>query len=126
MKTIEDIKRDWQDGLYNPDNRKYKLHPVRDCHIFDENLSVKENRRLVDEYNAQVKVDRAARQQEIIRLDAMFHNDIVEYIVATYHLNKAQASAIEQRVYIEKHSCMTDYFVEIDDMCDFVENLITL
>ena len=126
MKTIEEIKRDWQDGLYYPDNKKYKLHPVSDNHIFDENLSIKENRRMIEEYNAQVKLDRIARQKEMAELSEQMHRDVVNYIVANYNLNEKQAIAVESRVYTDKHSCMSDYFYEIDEMAEFVEKLLSL
>ena len=120
---IEEIRTKYYNGDY-----KYIANiPVKVSlnHVFDEELSVKRNRELVEEHNAKVDAmlkDKRAKQQE---LTALLANDVVTYIVDTYELSIRQARAIESFTYQEKHACMSDYFSYIDIYADLANELLT-
>jgi Skp family chaperone for outer membrane proteins len=95
-----------------------------DNHVFDEDLTIKENRRRVAEHNAKVDELREAYQEEHAKREKQLHKDVVDYIVDCYYMSEEQAVLIENYVYDKYHSCMYDYFVEVDDLADFVKSVI--
>ena len=123
---ISDIKKRWDEGYYTVKFGDFNVNTLPENHIFDENLSVKENREMVRQHN----IASDARNKEYIRLrNAKFlelRQDICNYIVATYNLSMPQAEKLEAYVYTEKHSYMCDYFIAIDELAELVENIIQL
>lgn len=122
--TIEEIRDMYIEGRYNC---KIEIpEKVREGHVFDEELSVRRNREMVDEHNAKVvelKKEQAEKQKELY---CELAKDIVEYIIENYNLNKAQAIAIERFVCREKHAFMYDYFSYIDTYAEFAEKLVSV
>ena len=125
MKTLKEICSDYNAGLYFPDNTKYKVHPVPIWHIFNENLSAKENRALVDAHNDQVNAEKARRYRDTVQLENQLHQDVVNYIMDRYGLNEMQARMVESRTFTERHSAMSDYFASIDDDADWAKKLLS-
>lgn len=122
--TIEEIRDRFKEGYYNC---KIEVPgKVRECHVFDEELSVKRNREMVDEHNAKVDKLRKEIEEKQNELYCELTKDIVEYIIENYNLNKAQAIAVERFTYSEKHAFMYEYFSCIDTYAEFAENLISL
>ena len=97
---------------------------VPESHVFDEELSVKRNRELAIENNkrrAELIAERNTKQSELYQ---QLTNDIIDYIVDSYELNRAQASIVEGFIYRERHSCMSDYFGSVNEYSAFAENLV--
>ena len=122
--NINEIRANYDKGVYTYKTdipRKVKL----DC-IFDEELSVKRNRELVQEYND--NIDRLWRDKERIQneLNERLVYDIVVYIMENYTLTDRQAKIIENFVYQHYHSCMSDFFSYIDIIASFADDLINL
>ena len=120
---ISEIRERYYAGRYTVDFGNIP-NLVPESHIFDEDLSVKRNRELAIENNkrrAELIKERNTKQGELYQ---QLTNDVVDYIVDSYELNRAQASAVESFIYREKHSCMNDYFGAIDDFSEFAEYLI--
>ena len=72
---------------------------VKENHVFDENLSVKRNREMVEEHNQRVenlKKEEREKQGELYR---QLTNDVVKYIVDSYDMNEEQARIVERFVY---------------------------
>ena len=123
-KTIEDIRRDYNDG-------KYSCHitipsKLPDTHVFDENLTIKQNREMIQEHNHRVDKLKKEKMNKISELSHQLTKDVVDYIMNTYDLNEAQACIVENYVYVEKHSFMCDYFSTIDSVADLAESLIRI
>ena len=121
-KSIEDIRKDYNAGLY----RDNTILPgkLREDFVFDEDLSVKENRRLVAEHNETVARMTREKMMKNTELDRKLHADVVAYIVDVYNMTEAQANIVENYVYTEKHSFMGDYFSAIDDVAEMVERVL--
>ena len=122
--NINEIRANYDKGVYTYKTdipRKVKLD-----YIFDEELSVKRNRELVQEYND--NIDRLWRDKERIQneLNERLVYDIVVYIMENYTLTDRQAKIIENFVYQHYHSCMSDYFSYIDIIASFADDLINL
>jgi hypothetical protein len=122
MMHIDEIRNSYNRGEYT-----YKVDipkKVKPDHIFDEELSVRRNRELVQEHNDnvdQLQRDKNRKQRD---LNEQFTKDVVEYIMAFYNLTEKQAKILENFVYDEHHSYMGDYFTYIDTFADFADNLV--
>lgn len=119
---IETIKDRYASGAYN--YRVKVPNKLSDNHVFDADLTIRENRRLVEEHNAKVDELRKAYQEEHAKREKQLHKDVVDYIVDCYCMSEEQAVLIEYYVYNKYHSCMYDYFVEVDEFADFVKSVI--
>lgn len=97
---------------------------VGENHVFDENLSVKQNREMVREHNEKVIAMQKEKREKNNELFLKMRNEVIQYIVHTYGLSREQASIVESYVYIEKHSFMCDYFSAIDEIAEMVEKVI--
>ena len=121
---IAKIREKYNNGDYT---HKYTiLVEVSADHVFDENLSIKANREMIEEHNRKVREQRAENRAKQIELERQMRSDVVGYIVEQYELNRKQAEHVEQWVYGEHHSFMGDYFFNIDELADFAETLIKL
>ena len=122
---INMIREKWNNGDYNVPSEAIPAK-LPEGYIFDENLSVKRNREMVEEHNRNVsnmKQQRFARQAE---LERQLSEDVVTYITETYNVTLEQAKLIEAHVYREKHAYIHDYFYYIDEFADFAEDLLSL
>lgn len=119
---ISEIREKYNNGDY-----MYKMEiplKIHDGYIFDENLSVKRNREMVAEHNRKVSDMQKEKMMKQNELFCKLTEDVVEYIVDTYNINKRQAYFIESFVYTEKHAFMSDYFSYIDEVAEMVENIL--
>lgn len=119
---IQDIRKKFYNDEYSC--KMAVPQSVKENHVFDENLSVKQNREMVREHNERVVALRKERDRKNNELHQQMRNDVIQYIVHTYGLSKDQASIIESYVYTEKHSFMCDYFSSIDEVAEMVEKVI--
>ena len=114
-------------GKYNAGDYYYRVEiptKVPLDYVFDEELSVKRNRELVIEHNEKVDQMRQKKIAQQRELDQKLTNDVVEYIMAYYDLDERQARILENFVYQEYHSCMGDYFSNIDTLADLAFQLL--
>lgn len=119
---ISEIRAAWDAGEYYvkmdiPDK-------VREGHVFDENLSVKRNREMVEEHNANVKRMQDEKWRKQAELSNKLTEDVVKYLMGAYDFNRKQAERFQSYVYIEKHSYMGDYFSAIDELADMVRDVL--
>ena len=119
---IIEIRDNYNNGLYTC-HMEIPAR-VKENHVFDENLSVKRNREMVEEHNQRVenlKKEEREKQGELYR---QLTNDVVKYIVDSYDVSEEQARIVERFVYTEKHSFMCDYFSWIDEIARMVEEIV--
>ena len=127
-KDITVIRDDYTAGVYAPSQQQtdeyaaLELYP--DGFVFDEDLSVKKNRELVQDHNNQVRSKKKEYRQLSEKLFRQLRDDVIEYIMSTYSFNKVRAQKIEEFVYASKHSYMYDYFLYIDEIADLCYDLI--
>lgn len=119
---IDEIRVNYDKGVYT-----YKVDipkKLKPDHVFDEELSVKRNRELVQEHND--NVDRLWRDKNRIQgeLNERLTYDVVVYIMTYYGLTEEQAKIVENFVYQHYHSSMSDYFGYIDTLADFAFMLL--
>lgn len=120
---ISKIRENYNNGYYNVPYTEPMIMLPAD-HVFDEDLSVRANREMVEEHNKKCDEQRRTRRAAQNSLEKQLRNDVTDYIIEAYDLTKRQAELVESFVYSEKHSFMCDYFSSIDDMADFAEDLI--
>lgn len=124
MMDIEEIRKRYSEGFYKYKSNTSIPKKVSDSHIFDENLTIKENRQMILDHNNRVRElhEEAARIQA--KLDKQLHEDVINYIVETYAISLAQAQILESYVYYQYHSCMYDYFGYIDSIGEVVYDIL--
>jgi len=129
-KDIEDIRKDYDTGKYSVgyhypgEFTEEILTRLPENYVFDEELSVKRNREMVEEHNQRVEEARALKRQKQLELNEKLTEDVVEYILENYNLTNKQARIVERWVYREKHSFMCDYFSYIDTFAEFADDIV--
>lgn len=121
-KTIEEIRNDFNAGLYT-----FNIAipaKVSAGHVFDENLSVKRNREMVEEHNQKVRAMANEKMLKNAELSKKLHSDVAAYIAHTFDMTLAQAEIVEGYAYVEKHSFMGDYFAAIDELAEMVSKVL--
>lgn len=119
---ISEIRAAWDAGEYYV--KMDVPQKVREDHVFDENLSVKRNREMVEEHNANVKRMQDEKWRIQGELSRKLTNDVVEYLMGAYDFTRKQAERVQSYVYTEKHSFMGDYFSAIDEIADMVRDVL--
>ena len=119
---ISEIRAAWDAGEYYV--KMEVPQKVAVDHVFDVDLSVRRNREMAEEWNANVKRlqdEKWAKQAELSR---KLTEDVVQYLMGTYDFTRKQAERVQSYVYTEKHSFMGDYFSAIDDIADMVRDVL--
>ena len=122
--NINEIRYKYKHGGYT--FNRYIPDKVAIGHVFDEELSVKRNRELVQEHND--NIDRLRRDKNRIQdeLNKQLTYDVVVYIMTNYGFTERQAKIIESFVYQHYHYSMDEYFSYIEIFADFAEDLLTV
>jgi hypothetical protein len=118
---IEKIKEKIINGDYN-----YTLkipNIISLTHIFDEDLSVRQNREMAEEHNQKVKQMREKLFQERAKRYQQLRQDVVNYIVEDYKVTLNQANIIEDFAYAQKGDEVMSYLCYIDDVATLAESL---
>jgi 5'(3')-deoxyribonucleotidase len=128
---ISDIQKNYNDGKYSISyysefQELLNLTKLSKDHVFDENLSVKRNREMVEEHNDKIEQLRKAKREKQADLDRQLTEDVVTYLTESYNLTSAQARLVELLAYNEKHHCMHDYFIFVDSLGEFADDLLTI
>lgn len=123
MLTAEFLKK-IENGEYDVNRSQIvTLHKVSKGHIFDEDLSVKRNKELVEENNEayinQCKEYNTKRHE----LNSQLYVDAVSVLVHEYGVSTEKASVIYDYAYRESHSAgMQEVFQTADELFDLVAN----
>ena len=126
---ISEIRDDYDNGKYSISHYSefselLHLNKLPSDHVFDEELSVKRNREMVEEYNNDIENKRMLKREKQSELDKQLTEDVVNYIKEYYDLNDRQARLVEGWTYREKHAFMCDYFSSIDTFAEFADILV--
>lgn len=127
MLHIDEIRKLYEQGHYTfklPEDANIKTLPVD--YIFDEDLSVRRNRELVEEHNSKVEDLKRRKRAGQEDLNRQLTYDVIEYIKESYDLTEAQARIVEMFVYREHHSFMCDYFSYIDTFAEFADDIANI
>lgn len=120
VKDLFDIRDGYSVGEYR--SKTVVPRKVSENHIFDADLSINENKRMVAEHNSNVDALRAKEQEERIELRKKMENEIVEYIMHTYHFSEARARLIMNKAFSETdHKEEEEAFELIEKWCDLIE-----
>lgn len=102
--NYETIINNINSGAYN-NKMKYPMDAfLSENYIFDENLSVKENRKMVEEHNQKIKDEKQKYRNESNRLEKLFERDVINYLTSTFNINVAQAELFFINAYNDSHS----------------------
>lgn len=121
VKDLFDIRDDYSVGAYRS---KVKVpRKVSENHIFDADLSINENKRMVAEHNANVDALRVEVANENRELRKKMENEVVEYIMHNYHFSKARSEFIMNQAFSEvDHGEEEEGFELVEKWCDLIES----
>ncbi|MDX5808386.1 hypothetical protein [Bacillus cereus group sp. BfR-BA-02730] len=123
---IDEISNAFVNKFYEP-LQEYPSHrKFSENHVFDEEKSVKWNREEVERQNEQVKQRKMEWNSEKSRLNAKLQNDCVQILKEDYGLNEAQAEKLYGYVYNDKHSCMHDFFIYLEEFAGVTKEILSL
>lgn len=120
--TLSEIKQRYEENYYEvkrPSIRKYDYG-----HVFDENESVKWNRDRLIKHNETVDREMKEYFDSCYAKEKELEKDVCNYISSEYEVSYKQAELIQAYVWEEYHSCMSNYFYYIDEIAEFVKNVI--
>ncbi len=121
---INDIMERYRLGDYR--SKMTVPKKVRPDHIFDEELSVRRNREMVEEHNERVDLLRKESYNIQAELDKKLSHDICCYITETYHnISYEVAVKIKRFCYTHWHSEMYVFFNYIDIVSSFVDDILS-
>ena len=110
MSDTNEIKLSYNDVIEKLENGDYEPEVVlipkklASDHIFDEDLSVKQNRQMLEDYN-NMRCDKIKlNRQKANEADKRFETDLASALVNDYSLNQAQAAKIVAVAYDAEHS----------------------
>ena len=121
--TIEEIKSRWEHGVYSCKDKPTRTK-LPETYIFDDNLTVKENRRMVIENNNALEQEKKNIRKKQMELHNMFYDDIINYLRYGCGFTLKVSERIYNKVYSEHHSFMNDFFMYLDDTADFVREIL--
>jgi len=121
--NITTIAEKYRNGDYN--------HPIKygnkvsANYVFDEELSVRRNREMVEEHNAKVEAEKKEAYAKQAELTKQLAHDVTCYITENYYVDYQVASKIERFCYDKYYSDVYDYLSQIDTIAEFVEGIIS-
>lgn len=121
--TIEEIRTLYCNGTFTYDKGKIDKK-LPDNHVFSEDLTIRENREMVQKHNQMVKqaVDDWNKNQQ--ELTAKMRSYVREAMVRFSNLSVKQAEIVEQYCWSEYHHCIGDYLMKADIMADLIEEVL--
>ena len=120
--TIFEVKKKAELCEYEPHIKFYRKFPSD--YVFDENLSVKENRELVKKHNEEVTMLRAEYILKRGECWSRFKNDMVEAITTETCLSEVQAVLVLD--YVLKRFSRDDpnFYEEVEELAEFVQDVV--
>lgn len=125
-KTLEDIRKDYNDGVYVSKLKYPTAKKFPEGYIFDEDKSVKWNKEEVQRRNQEIADQYSAYRAENARLNNNLGDDVMNALVAEYGFSREQVLKIWGYAYNEKHSVMNDVFNFVTELADFYEEMVRL
>ena len=122
-KTIRQLLMDYQQGKYFYKDTDSIPEKLPDNHIFDEDKSYKWNRQQVAEYNAKIDLQIQEIKDKRAALSKKLHEDVAEAISREYGFTMEQSRIIECESYMDKHSCMSDYFYYCETLAEIINKV---
>ena len=119
---IEVIREKYNNREYSHNIEYGKKLPEN--YVFDEELSVRRNREMVEEHNARVEAEKKEAYAKQAELEKKLTHDVCRYITENYDISYELAVKIQQFCYTEKHHDMYEYFDYIDTIAEFVYDII--
>lgn len=121
MRTLEDVQRDYNNGVYKNKLKYPNKSKFKEDTIFDEDKSVRWNREEAIRQNEKIDQEKKEYQKETNRLENQLQDDAIKALMESYKFNIDQASKIWHYAYSEKHSYMSDVFIYADELANFIE-----
>lgn len=126
MHSFNQIKRKYDAGEYKAE--KPSIFKLRENYVFDEDLSVRKNRELVEEHNQRVYAAwREYNANEGIAKQKL-EDDLIEAIIqcSEIDIKKETAKVIYDFAYREYHSGgLSEIITGLYDVIDFAKNILT-
>lgn len=124
--NIEDVRK----KLSNKDYENKLPYPsssglLKDTYVFDENLSVKANKEMVEKHNDEIKNKKKEYKEETDRLNEEFDSDVTNAIMNDYRFSEEIAQKVFSIAYREGHSSGRYEFLNwVETFGDFASDIL--
>lgn len=128
--SVEIVERRYDCGAYKEEYFRPEIW--RENHIIDENLTIKENRRLIEEHNNEQRKLAEEIKKKNTQINIAFREDLIQavkydtefYLYGNATINEEIAEKIFNKIYSNYHSCMTDFFIYLKEECEYIAKII--
>lgn len=113
------------DNKMKYDNRKL----LSNSYVFDENITVAENRKRINDTNNEILNNRSQYNEEDNRLYNLFKKELINVLIDTSNnrLNEKQANIIFNKAWQESHSGgYGDIIINAETQFDFIMEIINV
>ena len=122
---FRDVENKLKEKEYEQKLEYPKKGKLNSNHVFDENLSVKQNRKMVEEYNQKIDKEKEAYREEGYRLRNEFYDDILNVLMDEYSFSQKIATIVLNRANTEYSHCSREEFIsQVEDLADFTQKLL--
>ena len=122
MKTFDEIKNDYNAGAYSVGN--CQLHYLNYDYIFDENLTIKENKALIEKHNKAQKEKYNEYCRKRKSADESLRADLISWLTSEYHYSLTQAKKLYSKIWDSYYDDMYLFFDNIEDEANFIQEFI--
>lgn len=126
--TREELLKRIDNKEYEPDMEYPKGRIISDDTILDEDLTVKQNRKLVKEKNDEYYAKRQEWQKALAEKEVEFQNDVAEYVLSqSKYLKMEQIEKIEEYVSMDGHfSSRGEFLYLVEESAQRFDELMDL
>lgn len=122
--TVDDVITKYERGEYNVDRSDYKLTKLASDYVFDEDLTIKVNRQLIEKYNLEVEQDLKRFREDTLSLDEKLIQELGLALSSKYELSDNVGIHIARMAYDKYHGNMSVFFEEAEYLSDVVVKVL--
>lgn len=122
--TVDDVITKYERGEYNVDRSDYKLTKLASDYVFDEDLTIKVNRQLIEKYNLEVEQDLKRFREDTLSLDEKLIQELGLALSSKYELSDNVGIHIARVAYDKYHGNMSVFFEEAEYLSDVVVKVL--
>lgn len=124
--TVDDVITKYEQGEYSVDRRDYKLTKLASDYVFDEDLTIKANRKLIEKHNSEVEQDLKRFREDTLSLDEKLLQELGLALSSKYELSENVGIHIARMAYDKYHGNMSVFFEEAEYLSDVVVKVLKM
>lgn len=118
--AVELVRERYREDHYTPKTSDYTLVEVNDGYVFDENLTIKQNKKMIEDWNSKVRAERKRFTNDLRDLEEKLMYDLGEALNTDYKIHPELGVKVVRMAYGRYHSNMEGFFEELEFLADVV------